>query len=80
MTSYYFMKYPEISTKRIYIESQQILTQSNTNRIKTFGYVYGNNDRRDDNLRTKKGLSEKYGIDFNGHDNVFSLKGNNKEA
>jgi len=31
---------------------------------KVFMYVYGNNDRRDDNLKTKIGLSEKYGIKF----------------
>jgi len=64
MTSYYFMQYPECSTQRDRVEPLPEMERDNPGA--SFRYVYGNNDRRDDRLRTKKALSEKYGIKFYG--------------
>lgn len=69
MTAYHFMGHPKVSTRRSSVKLPGVLTAENSEQRrleaeKTFLYVYGDNDRRDDALRTKEGLSEKYGVEF----------------
>ncbi len=67
MTSYFFMSHPTGKIKEIKCPSIPVLTQENAEKHrveaeKMFCYAYGDNDRRDDNLRTGKALKEKYGL------------------